>query len=307
MNLLFLMHSFLSWISTYYFYNSSLHLQAQLDYSSPFINGSTAASSVPVPDSKYSRTSVSSPGGPSRVAPPLPPTPPPFASNQYNLPSVKTSASQPSMYNQTSIGATELSQASIASSGARLSSYPNPSMMSVGFSRSASMPLTMFGNSPNQQQTENQPSILQSISVPPASFQSMHPVTQLQPLQPPQLPRPPQPPQLLRPPVHALQQLEQGMAVQSNVQVHHQLQMLQQPQVPSMQTYYQTQQQQFSHEQQQVEYTQQPGNSLSQQQQDAAMSLHEYFKSPEAIQVFSNCSIFGRIPCIISVLARWTI
>ena len=35
--------------------------------------------------------------------------------------------------------------------------------------------------------------------------------------------------------------------------------------------------------------------------------LHEYFKSPEAIQVFSNCSIFGRIPCIISVLARWTI
>ncbi|RZC25775.1 protein virilizer homolog [Glycine soja] len=281
--------------------------QVRSDYSSPFINGSTAASSVPVPDSKYSRTSVSSPGGPSRVAPPLPPTPPPFASNQYNLPSVKTSASQPSMYNQTSIGATELSQASISSSGARLSSYPNPPMMSAGFSRSASMPLTMFGNSPNQQQTENQPSILQSISVPPASFQSMHPVTQLQPLQPPQLPRPPQPPQLLRPPVHALQQLEQGMAVQSNVQVHHQLQMLQQPQVPSMQTYYQTQQQQFSHEQQQVEYTQQPGNSLSQQQQDAAMSLHEYFKSPEAIQSLLSdrdklCQLLEQHPKLMQML-----
>ncbi|QCE05165.1 Virilizer [Vigna unguiculata] len=258
--------------------------QVQLDYPSPFNNGSTAlASSIPMPDSKYSRTSVSSPGGPNRVAPPLPPTPPPFVSSQYNLSSIKTSGSQPSMYNQTSMGTTELSQASIASSGARLSSYPNPPM---GFSRPASMPLTMFGNVPNQQQTENQPNILQNVSVPPSSYQSMHTVTQLQPLQPPQLTRPPQPPQL-RPPVQALQQLEQGMAVQSNVQVH-QINMLQQSQVPSMQTYYQTQQQQFSHDQLQpqphVEYTQQPGDGQSQQQADAGMSLHEYFKSPEAIQ-----------------------
>ncbi|KAK7345219.1 hypothetical protein VNO77_15803 [Canavalia gladiata] len=262
--------------------------QVQSDYSSPFNNGSTAtalASSVPMPDSKYSRTSVSSPGGPNRVAPPLPPTPPPFASSPYNLPSVKTSVSQPSIYNQTSIGSTELSQATTTPSGARLPSYPlNPPMLSLGFSRPASMPLTVFGNTPNQQQTENQPSILQSGSVPPASFQSMHSVTQLQPLQPPQLPRPPQPPQLLRPPVQVLQQLEHGMGVQGNVQVH-QLQMLQQSQVSSMQTYYQTQQQQFSHEQQQpVEYTQQPGDGQSQQQPDAGMSLHEYFKSPEAIQ-----------------------
>ncbi|KAK7392701.1 hypothetical protein VNO78_21145 [Psophocarpus tetragonolobus] len=252
--------------------------QVQSDYSSPFNNGTAAAlgSSAPVPDPKYSRTSVSSPGGPNRVAPPLPPTPPPFASSQYNLASVKTSATQPSIYNQTSIGTNELSQASIASSGTRLSSYPNPQMLSVGFSRPASMPLTMFSNTPNQLQTDSQPSILQSASVSPASFQAMHSVTQLQPLQPPQLPRPPQPPQLLRPPVQALQQLEQGMAVQSNVPAH-QLQMLQQSQVPSMQTYYQTQQQQ-------VEYTQQPGDSQSQQQLDAGMSLHEYFKSPEAIQ-----------------------
>ncbi|KAL2327346.1 hypothetical protein Fmac_020773 [Flemingia macrophylla] len=252
----------------------------QSDYSSPFNNGSTAAalaSSVPMPDSKYSRASVSSPGGPSRVAPPLPPTPPPFASSQYNLPSVKTSVSQPSMYNQTNTGTTELSQGSIAPSGARLSSYPNPSMLPAGFSRPASMPLTIFGNTPNQQQTENQPSILQSVPVPPTSFQSMHSVTQLQPLQPPQLPRPPQPPQLLRPAVQALQQLEQGMTGQSNIQMH-QLQMLQQSQVSSMQTYYQTQQQH------QVEYTQHLGDVQSQQQQDAAMSLHEYFKSPEAIQ-----------------------
>lgn len=225
-----------------------------------------------MPDSKYSRTSASSPSGPNRFAPPLPPTPPPFASSPYNLPSTKTSVSQPSPYNQTSSGTTELPQ-----SGSRLSSYPlNPSMMSLGFNRPASMPMTLFSNNPNQQQSENQPSILQSFSVPPVSYQSMHSVTQLQPLQPPQLPRPPQPPQLLRPPVQALQQLEQGVALQSNVQVH-QLQMLQQSQVSSMQTYYQTQQQ--------VDYTQQPGDAQTQQQDDAGMSLHEYFKSPEAIQV----------------------
>ncbi|CAL0317010.1 unnamed protein product [Lupinus luteus] len=263
--------------------------QVQTEYSSQFNNGSTStslATSVPMPDSKYSRTSMSSPGGPSRLAPPLPHTPPPFASSSYNLSSVKTSASQPSLYNQTNTGTTELSQAPIPPAGARFSSYPpNPSMLSMGFSRPASMPLTLYGNTTNQQLSENQPSIMQNVSNPSASFQSMHSVTQLQPLQPPQLPRPPQPPQLLRPPILALPQLEQRMAVQSNVQVH-QLQMLQQSQVSSMQTYYQTQQQEFSHalQLQQVEHSQQPGDAQSQQEPDSGMSLHEYFKSPEAIQ-----------------------
>ncbi|KAK2454634.1 protein virilizer protein [Trifolium repens] len=257
--------------------------QGLSDYSSPFNNGSTSfASSVPIPDSKYSRNSVSSPSGPSRFAPPLPPTPPPYASSPYNLPSVKISVSQPAPYNQASIGNNELSQASVAPSGARLSSYPlNPSMMSMGYNR----PMTVFGNTPNQQQNENQSSFLQSISVPQASFQSMHSVTQLQPLQPPQLSRPPQPPQLPRPPVQALQQLEQGMAIKSNVQVH-ELQMLQQSQVSSMQTYYQTQQHQFSHEQQQqqVQNSQQTGDAQPQEHSDVGISYHEYFSSPEAIQ-----------------------
>ncbi|KAI4348874.1 hypothetical protein L6164_009542 [Bauhinia variegata] len=279
-----------------------LAFQVQTDYSSAFNNSSgSLASSFLMPDSKYSRTSVSSPGGPNR-APPLPPTPPPFASNPYNLPSVKTSASQPSPYNQASIGTAELPQASIAPSndarsgslsaaGARLSSYPPPPLMpSLGFSRSASIPLTLYSNTPNQQQSE--PSILQNISVPP-SFQSIHSVTQLQPLQPPQIPRPPQPPQHLRPP-------EQGMAVQSNAQVHA-LQMLQQPQASSMQTYYQTQQQQ------QAEYTQHPGDAQSQQQQDSGMSLHEYFKSPEAIQSLLSdrdklCQLLEQHPKLMQML-----
>ncbi|KAK7268102.1 hypothetical protein RIF29_20789 [Crotalaria pallida] len=260
----------------------SVAFQVQNEYSSPFNNGLTStslAASVPMPDTKYSRASLSSPGGPSRHAPPLPPTPPPFASSSYNLPSVKTSVSQSSPYNQTAIGTNEHSQASIPPSGARLSSYPlTPRMLSLGFSRPGSMPLTLYGNTQNQQQSENQSSILHSVSTPS--------VTQLQPLQPPQLPRPPQPPQLLRPPVQALPQLEQGMAVQSKVQVH-QLQMLQQSQVSSMQTYYQTQQQEFSHalQQQQAEYTHHPGDAQSQQQPDSGnSSLQDFFKSPEAIQ-----------------------
>lgn len=278
------------------------YLQVQTDYSSPFNNGSSAmslASSLPVPDSKYSRISVSSPAGSNRPPPPLPPTPPPYASSPYNLPTGKASASQSSVYNQTSIATTEVPQGSIApsndawlgshsASGARLSSYPlNPLVPSLGFSRPSSIPLTLYGNTSNQQHSDNQPGILQGISIPPSSFQSMHSVTQLQPLQPPQLPRPPQPPQHLRPPVQTLVQLEQGMAVQSGVQVHP-LQMLQQPQASSMQAYYQTQQQEYSHAQQQKqgEYTHQSGDAQSLQQRDSGMSsLHEYFKSPEAIQV----------------------
>ncbi|KAL1369387.1 protein virilizer homolog isoform X1 [Arachis hypogaea] len=284
--------------------------QVQTDYSSPFNNGSTSTSSgpsVPIPDMKYSRTSVSSPGGPNRLAPPLPPTPPPFASSPYNLPSVKTS----SAYGQTSIGTAELPQASNAPLGARSSPYPpNPMMLPLGFNRPASMPLNPYGNSPSHQQSENQPSILQSVSVPAASFSSMHSVTQLQPLQPPQLPRPPQPPQqLLRPPVQALQQLEQGMPMPTNVQMH-QLQMLQQSQVSSIQTYYQNQHQEFPHAPQQqhqpAEFTQHR-DAQAQQQSDPGMSLHEYFKSPEAIQSLLSdrdklCQLLEQHPKLMQML-----
>ncbi|KAI4300545.1 hypothetical protein L6164_033913 [Bauhinia variegata] len=292
-----------------------LAFQVQTDYSSPFNNSAAslavASSSLPMPDSKCSRTSVSSPGAPNR-APPLPPTPPPFTSNPYNLPSVKTSASQPSLYNQPIIGTTELLQTcttpsnnarstNISAAGVRLSSYPPPSLMpSLGFSRSASIPLTPYSNTSNQQQSETQSSILQSIAIPP-SFQTVHSVSQLQPLQPPQIPHPPpQPPQHLGPSVQASQQLEQRMAVQTSVPAHAS-QMLQQPQVSSVQTYYQTQQQQ------QAEYTQQPGDAQSQQQRDSGMSLHEYFKSPEAIQSLLSdrdklCELLEQHPKLMQML-----
>lgn len=150
--------------------------------------------------------------------------------------------------------------------------------------------MSIYGNVPTQMQGDN-PNMLQNLSVPQSSMQSIHTLAQLQPLQPPQLPRPPQPPQHLRPPIQASQQLEQG-SLQSPVPMHS-LQMLQQPMVSPMQAYYQSQQHEFAHIQQQVDHSQQEvlpqlGDATSQQQQDPGMSLQEYFKSPEAIQVFTT-------------------
>jgi hypothetical protein len=73
--------------------------------------------------------------------------------------------------------------------------------------------------------------------------------------------------------------------------------MLQQSQVSSMQTYYQTQQHQFSHEQQlqQVQNSQQTGDAQPQEHSDVGIKLHEYFSSPEAIQVFSTCHALFKV------------
>jgi hypothetical protein len=71
----------------------------------------------------------------------------------------------------------------------------------------------------------------------------------------------------------------------------HQLQMLQQQQLPSVHAHYQAQQQELSQSRQQlVEHAQphvihQQGDVSSQQQQDLGMSLQEYFKDPKAITV----------------------
>lgn len=215
-----------------------------------------------------------------------------------------------SMYNQNIGGTTDLPQAqssvvpmidarlgSVSASAAGVS-YPPPHIMPpLVFNRPASIPATLYGNTPAQQQGE----IMQNLSIPQSSIQSMHSLAPLQPLQPPQVPRPQQPPQHLRPPMQASQQLEQVTSLQNPVQMQvHPLQTMQPPQVSPIHTYYQSQQQEFSpaQQQQQVERTQpqvqhHQGDIGSQQQQDPAMSLHEYFKSPEAIQVLFLCSAFA--------------
>ncbi|KAF2323826.1 hypothetical protein GH714_042411 [Hevea brasiliensis] len=284
--------------------------QVQSDYLSAFGNSAASlASSLPVSDSKYLRASISSPSGSAGPHPPLPPTPPPFSSSPYNLPSLKASTSQSSVY---PVGTTELPQTSISPiidarfgnisvTGGGLTSYvPPPLMPPLVFSRPGTIPATPYGSTPIQQQGEN-PTIMQNIPIPQSSIQSIH---QLQPLQPP-LQRPPQPPQHLWPPVQSSQQLEQGVSLQNSVQMH-QLQILQQPQISPMHTHYQSQQQQqVEHGQPQVPHQQ--GDAANRHQQELGMSLQEYFQDPKAItSLLSNkeelCRLLEQNPKLMQML-----
>lgn len=292
--------------------------QVNPEYLSTFNNSSTSlGSSLPMADSKFSRTSITSPGGCARPPPPLPPTPPPYSSSPYNMASNKTLTSQSLAHNQMGIGTVELPQSSVApsSSGARANAYAAlPQLQHPAFNRPGSIPVNLYGNFPTQQ-AENSLSILQNLSIPQSSIQSIHSLGQLQPLQPPQLPRPPQPPQHLRPPIQASQQLEQGVPLQSpgHMQIQS-LQMLQQAQVRPMSTFYQSQQQEFSHalQQHQIEHAQpqvmNPSmETPSQQLQDSGMSLQEFFKSPEAIQSLLSdrdklCQLLEQHPKLMQML-----
>lgn len=262
-------------------------LQVQSDYMSAVSNSPLLSSSHPIPDSKFTRTSMSSPSGSARPPPPLPSTPPPFSSNPYNLSSLNASTSQLLAYNQNSIGTTELSHSPIAPAGGNFSAsgagYPPPPLMPPSvFGRPASIPVNPYGSTSAQLQGENP--LLQNPSIPQSAFQL--------PLQ--QLQRPLQLPQQLRPPMQASQQLDQGVSLQTPVQMQmHPLQILQQPQVSGLHSYHQPQQQEFSSAQQQLQSElarpaqalRQQGSGALQQQEDSGMSLHEYFQSPEAIQV----------------------
>ncbi|CAN1277689.1 Protein virilizer homolog [Linum perenne] len=265
--------------------------EVQSDY--PPAYGNSPASHG-IPDSKYSRSSVSSPSGSAGPHPPLPPTPPPFSAGPYNLPSGKSSNHQSaySDFQQTS----------------GLTSYAPPQLMPpLGFSRPTTVP-SLYANPSSQQSGDNQ-SMLQNISMMQSSVQSMH---QLQPLQPP-LQRPSQahlwPP--LQPSQQQQQQLEQGLPLQNPFQVPvHQLQMLQQPQqMPTMHTHYQAQQQQQQQLQvEQGQHSQGDASSSSQQQRDMGMSsLQDYFKDPQAITaLLSNkeelCRLLEQHPKLMQML-----
>lgn len=190
----------------------------------------------------------------------------------------------------------------VSASGVMLASNSLPALPHLVYGR-PSMPVNLYGGISTQQHGENPSSILPNLAIPP-SMPSIHSMPQLQPLQPPQLPRPPQPPpQHLRPPMIATQQPEQVVSMQTPVQMQmHQLQMLQQPRVSTQ--YYQSQPVGLSHAPPQHQYEQpqhqamhQPGDAAttSQQLQDSAMSLHEYFKSPEAIQASIFVTSYQRL------------
>lgn len=271
-------------------------MQVQAEYLSSYTNSSLTSSS-PLTDSKYGRATLSSPGGSTRPPPPLPPTPPPYSVNPSTLSSSKPLPSQSVVYSQT-VGAVELQQTSIASSndsrlsnlsatGTMLTSYPPaPLGPPLLFGRPGSMPGNLYGSNSAPHHTENLPSILQNLPISLPAIHSAPSLTQLQPLQPPQLPRPTA--QSLRTPFPSSPQPEQvGSLLQSPLQM--QMQMLQQPQVSPGHIYYQTPQTDNVLQQQQVERSQlqplhQQGDGTS-QQQDSGMSLQDFFRSPEAIQV----------------------
>ncbi|XP_055825859.1 protein virilizer homolog isoform X2 [Solanum dulcamara] len=281
---------------------------------------SAPVTSSPLPDTKFGRTSLSSPGGSVRPLPPLPPTPPPYTISLSNLSSLKNPTSQTPIYNQ-SVGTNELQQISLAyssdvrpgnisASGPILTTYPPPPLAPpLLFNRHGSVPVSFYGSSSAPYHNEKLPSISQHLP----AIHSIPSVTQLQPLQPPQLPRPPQ---HLRPLVPASPQSEQSVPLlQSPLQMQMQSpQMLHQPQVSPAHVYYQTQQQEIvSHslQQQQIEHSlsqvpQQQGNVVT-QQQDSGMSLQDFFRSPEAIQSLLSdrdklCQLLEQHPKLMQML-----
>lgn len=257
---------FVSCIYGFYFF---FYLQTQTDYQSFGSVPSSLASSNFMLDSRYARTTHSSPGGSNRPLPPLPPTPPPFSTTPLNLPS-RSSASQSSVYAQNNTGVNEVSQ------------FAPPPLMPPGFNRPSSMPFTMHGNIPVQQ-SDNVTGVAQNSNASQPPMQSMQPLPHLQPLQPPQLPCPQLPHQLRPPMQNPLHTEQRGSASQSHVQPQ---QILQQSQMSPYHLYYQNQlQDNFPHSQQQLQVAHHQGEAVTQQQVDSSMSLQQYFSSPEAIQV----------------------
>ncbi|KAK4362634.1 hypothetical protein RND71_017875 [Anisodus tanguticus] len=298
------------------------HLPPGFHVQAEYLSGGASApvTSSSLPDSKFGRTSLSSPGGSVRPPPPLPPTPPPYTISLSNLSSLKNRTSQSPVYNQ-SVGSNELQQTSLAHSGdARpvnlsasgpiLTTYPPPPLAPpLLFNRHGSAPVNLYGTSSAPYHNEKLPSISQHLP----AIHSIPSVTQLQPLQPPQLPRPPQ---HHRPLFPASPQSEQSVPLLQSP-LHMQMQspqMLHQAQVSPAHVYYQTQQQEnVSHslQQQQIEHSrtqdpQQQGDIVT-QQLDSGMSLQEFFRSPEAIQSLLSdrdklCQLLEQHPKLMQML-----
>nr|XP_016490757.1 PREDICTED: rho GTPase-activating protein gacQ-like [Nicotiana tabacum] len=192
------------------------HLPPGFHVQAEYLSTGASASMIssPLRDSKFGRTSLSSPGGAVRPLPPLLPTPPPYAISLSNLSSLKNPTSQSQFYNQ-SVGTNELQQTSLAhssdvrpgnlsASGPIVTSYPPPPLAPPLLSNRPGSAVSLYGSSSVPYHAEKLPSISQHLP----AIHSIPSITQLQPLQPPQLPRPPQ--QHLRPLVPASPQSEQS-------------------------------------------------------------------------------------------------
>lgn len=208
------------------------------------------------------------------VAPPLPPTPPPFSTPMAQS-SSSNSGQHSSLHSQ------------IQLSGPNLTSFPmSPFTQPLLITRPAT-PGNLYDSS-SQQHSQIQSGSL-SMRSPQHSIQSVQPQP---PPPPPPQPSCPHPSQNLAVPVQ-FHQFEQMMPMQQHsVQVPMQsLQMQQQPplHISQIQLLYQP------HQQEHLSLSSQPllepaqhkieTDSLVQQQSDPAMTLQQFFASPEAIQV----------------------
>ncbi|XP_042045917.1 protein virilizer homolog isoform X1 [Salvia splendens] len=272
----------------------------QSDYMSEAGNSTSASKQ----NSKFGRTSHSSPAGSTRPPPPLPPTPPLYSGN----PSMGNSTSQSPQYFQPDMqqnsGAPLIN---LPASHSMLNSYPPPSMQPLLF-RPGSMPVNLYVNNLAQQHGDNMANVSHNLTISMPLAQPIPTPTQLQPLQPPQIPRPPPP--HLRPSVASSPQSELAVPMlHGSLQIPaHPSQMLQQQQLSPGQVYYQVQQQDTTSQapqQQQQRVLQQPGETS--QQLDSGISLQEFFKSPEAIQSLLSdrdklCQLLEQHPKLMQML-----
>jgi hypothetical protein len=264
--------------------------------SSPFISHGTQSS-----------------GGPTRLMPPLPSAIPQYSSNPYASLPPRTSTVQSFGYNHAGVGTTEQQQSgpTIDHQSGNLSvtgmtSYPPPNLMpSHNFSRPSSLPVPFYGN-PSHQGGDKPQTMLLVPSIPQSlNTQS---IPQLPSMQLSQLQRPMQPPQHVRPPIQISQPSEQGVSMQNPFQIPmHQMQLMQQTQVQPY--YHPPQQQEISQVQQQQQHHAVQGQqgAGTSQQQESGMSLHDYFKSPEAIQALLSdrdklCQLLEQHPKLMQML-----
>ncbi|CAN6455259.1 unnamed protein product [Victoria cruziana] len=258
--------------------------------------------------------------GTGRPLPPLPPTPHPFTTSIAQA-STK-SASQPSVYSQSSAGAppsapTPLTDARVPSGASQTCSLPSHSTSQfvppLPPGRPTSNQLSQFSGI-SLQQGQNLPSHSFPLQIP--QIQTVPPRP---PLQPPQSPQPPRPihPHLLRPIIQVSQQPLEGISLQqspSTIQIPIQSFPLQQQlQMSQVHVYPQITQQELQLQcQQQVEHVQvqhplSQADSVPQFQQEAGMSLQQYFSSPEAIQSLLRdqdklCQLLEKHPKLMQML-----
>ncbi|KAH0460140.1 hypothetical protein IEQ34_010803 [Dendrobium chrysotoxum] len=296
--------------------NGSTNLHGQSENASS-VSSLVSLTAQPLADNKllWNSDSPSSSNTSARPTPPLPPTPPPFSTPLAQ--STSNFSSQTSLYLQ-STNAGQVPQLStpitdlgiFSASGAGLSYSLSPLAPAMLNNRPAAAG-TFFG-SPPQPHGQNPTSISQpGVPNPPLSLQSI-PVQPPPP--PPPQPRAPHPSQNLGLPIQVPQpQFDQVMSLpQGTIQVQMQPVHIQQ-QLPQLQIFYPSPQQDHIPHPVQIPLAAQLRNSIqeaeniAQQQKDSGMTLQQYFSSPEAIQSLLSdrdklCQLLEQHPKLMQML-----